>query len=109
MKYQSYQEYLASDEWEIKKQKRIEIDKGRCQMCGAIGTGFNKIHVHHLTYHNIFKENPYTDLVCLCKVCHEAVHRMMNRINDETGRRGWKDTLSYAEVSFKMESEELKA
>ncbi len=97
MKYQSYQEYLLSDEWEQKARKRKAIDKGQCQMCGTT----ENIHVHHLTYHNIFRENPYTDLVCLCEKHHQMVHRMMNRINDESGRRGWKDSLSYAQVTLK--------
>lgn len=95
-----YLEYLESAEWKKKAKKRIEIDKGRCQMCGCRGTNFNKLHIHHLTYHNIFNEDPYTDLVCLCDICHQAVHRMMNRINDESGRRGWKDSLSYAQVTL---------
>lgn len=28
---------------------------------------------------------------------------MMNRINNEFGRRGWKDTLSYAQVTVESE------
>lgn len=92
-----YEEYLLTDEWKEKAQKRIEIDGGECQMCGTT----ENIHVHHLTYHNIFRENPYTDLVCLCSNCHAAVHRMMNRVNNPFGRRGWKDSLSYAGTTLK--------
>lgn len=92
-----YEDYLLTTEWKEKAQKRIEIDEGKCQMCGTT----ENIHVHHLTYHDIFHENPYTDLVCLCEKHHKAVHRMMNRINNEFGRRGWRDTLSYAEVTLK--------
>ena len=46
-----YEDYLLTDEWKEKAQKRIEIDEGRCQMCGTT----ENIHVHHLTYHNIFQ------------------------------------------------------
>lgn len=99
--YNSYAEYLRSDEWRRRSSQRIKIDGGKCQMCGNT----ENIHVHHLTYHNIFLENVYTDLVTLCGSCHEAVHRMMNRINDPSGRRGWKDTLSYSTVSLDMEKE----
>lgn len=28
-----YADYLLTDEWKEKAQKRIEIDRGRCQMC----------------------------------------------------------------------------
>lgn len=94
-----YADCLLTDEWKEKAQKRIEIDRGRCQMCGTT----ENIHVHHLTYRNIFRENVYTDLVCLCEKHHKAVHRMMNRVNNPMGRRGWKDTLSYAQVTVESE------
>lgn len=94
-----YREYLLSEDWRRVAQQRIEIDGGKCVMCGCEGTNFNRLCVHHLTYRHIFDENPYTDLVTLCESCHKAVHRMMNRINDKSGRRGWKDTLTFSTIN----------
>lgn len=85
---ESYLDYLQSPEWKARADKRREIDRGMCQLCG-IET--ENLEVHHLNYFSLKKENPYTDLVCLCPRCHEAVHRMMCRITSPDGRRGWAD------------------
>lgn len=92
-----YDLYLLTSTWREKADKRLGIDKYKCQMCGCEGTPQNPLQVHHLTYHNIYNENIDKDLVTLCKVCHTHVHNMMNRVtNSETGQRGWKDTLPYS-------------
>ena len=92
-----YETYLRSDEWRRKAEERLELDGHKCQMCGCQGTATNPLQVHHLTYHNIYRENIDKDLVTLCKVCHQNIHNVMNRItNRTTGQRGWKDSLSYS-------------
>ena len=89
-----YKKYLTTQDWRKKADARLLIDHKRCQMCGCSGTSVNPLQVHHLTYNNIYRENPDKDLVTLCKSCHTSVHTMMNRItNSETGQRGWKDTI----------------
>lgn len=93
MYYPTYQDYLNSREWRRKAHKRALIDDFTCQMCGAHGTRSNPLHIHHLTYRNIYNENVFTDLVTLCNDCHIGVHKMMSRITDSNGRRGWKDSL----------------
>ena len=99
-----YRDYLASDEWEQRKRKRLAIDHHRCQMCGCAGTQMNPLNVHHLTYHNIRHEDVEKDLVTLCRSCHLGVHSMMNRCtNAATGQRGWKDQLSVSMVSLERE------
>lgn len=92
MKYNSYADYLKSEEWKEKARKRAEIDNFKCCMCGSCGTQNNPLQVHHMTYHNIYRENIYKDLTTLCKSCHKAVHRMMNRLT-APNIHGWKDTL----------------
>lgn len=64
----TYQEYLDSPAWEMKRDKVIERDGDQC-VCGAQAT-----EVHHKTYNNIGKE-PLSDLVALCKECHDRVHK----------------------------------
>ena len=96
-----YREYLKSDEWKRKRNRRIEIDGNRCQCCGCRGTMRNPLDVHHLTYHSIYHEDVDKDLVTLCRSCHQGMHSVMNRItNSETGQRGWKDSLSVSTVTL---------
>lgn len=63
----TYKEYLDSPAWEMKRDDVIERDGGQC-VCGAQASV-----VHHKNYYNIGKE-PLSDLVALCKECHERVH-----------------------------------
>ena len=63
--------YLKSNEW-----ANLKIDlfnkRGRiCEKCLST----DKLHVHHLTYKNIFKEEP-EDLIILCMECHKKEHRI---------------------------------
>ena len=60
----NYKEYLSSDEWKYKREKRILFDK-KCQICGR---PFD-LNVHHMTYKN-FPNEQYTDLITVCKNCH---------------------------------------
>ena len=62
-----YKEYMNSPAWLAKKRKVLERD-GRLCVCGG-----NATVVHHKTYDNIGKE-PLSDLVALCKHCHDGYH-----------------------------------
>lgn len=64
-----YTKYLKSEKWaEIKK--RLFKKRGKkCEKCGKI----NILHIHHLTYRNIFNEKD-EDLIILCNLCHEKAH-----------------------------------
>ena len=85
-----YERYLLTAQWKAKAEARKQIDNYTCQMCGRR----EDLQVHHLTYHNIMREDVQKDLVTLCGDCHRRVHRMMCRITDTTtGRRGWKDDI----------------
>ena len=65
----SYQKYLESDEWRDRRNKRIDLDEHKCQICGAR----HNLEVHHLTYARIFNED-IDDLITLCDKCHRTVH-----------------------------------
>lgn len=93
-----YEDYLQSDEWRKKAQQRLLIDNHKCQMCGR-GSDETVLSVHHINYRTFQHENPLTDLITLCPVCHERVHVMMCRItgyrSDGTPIRGWRTQLPY--------------
>ena len=66
---ETYKKYLNSPAWHRKRDSVIERDKGICVCCRAEGRV-----VHHTTYENVGKE-PLSDLVLLCKKCHDREHQ----------------------------------
>lgn len=100
MNNQQYMDYLKSDKWKKIAQKRMEIDHYRCTCCGCMGTQSNKLEVHHLSYKYIYEEEKrvYQDLVTLCHRCHKGLHNIMNRVTDESGRRGWRDNTHIPDI-----------
>lgn len=63
-----YLAYIQSEEWATIKNDLIML-YGCCVQCGSK----RKLEVHHLSYENIFNEEP-EDLVLLCKRCHLYQH-----------------------------------
>lgn len=88
-----YREYMESEKWRMIAEQRLKIDGYKCQGCGSRGSSTNPLEVHHLTYGHLYREEQdgkiYTDLVTVCHCCHKNLHRIMERITDEYGRRGW--------------------
>lgn len=66
-----YTEYLKSEKWaKIRQQKALEQNY-TCEKCGkVVKKGF---HIHHKTYER-FTNEPLTDLMFLCKDCHNSLH-----------------------------------
>jgi len=52
-----HQEILARDNW-------------RCQMCGSL----KNLDVHHLRRRSSFGDDSETNLITLCRQCHQALH-----------------------------------
>ena len=65
-----YNEYMNSPEWKVKREKRLKIDGGVCQVCERKAT-----EVHHLTYENL-KHEEMNDLVSLCRQCHNKAEEI---------------------------------
>lgn len=61
--------YYASPHWRAKREERLEQDHYACCWCGAT----SGLHVHHWRY-DLFEERT-SDLMTLCSVCHERIHR----------------------------------
>ena len=62
--------YLNSPEWKSIKRQRLAIDRYTCQSCNQSGLS---LEVHHLHYRT-FKSESLSDLVSVCRNCHEAIH-----------------------------------
>jgi 5-methylcytosine-specific restriction endonuclease McrA len=65
-----YQSYIHSDVWRAKAEAAIERAGGRCQVCN----GRSRLNVHHRTYQQLGREAD-TDLIVLCRFCHELFHK----------------------------------
>lgn len=85
----SYRDYIASDQWKLKRVKALtrsakKTRRPQCEVCGAHGKPYktprtrlnsteqqfrvddaNTLEVHHLTYKNFGDEHP-DDLIVLC-------------------------------------------
>lgn len=64
-----YKKYLLSKEW---AQLKVDLFDYRGRICEKCSSKYN-LHVHHLTYKNIFNEEP-EDLIILCDKCHKTAH-----------------------------------
>lgn len=64
---ETYDTYLWSPEWREKRSVVLARCEGRCG-CGEPAT-----EVHHLTYENVFEEQPH-QLLAVCRMCHARYH-----------------------------------
>ena len=94
LKSLDYENYLESPAWKVKRDAVIQRDGGQC-VCGAQAT-----EVHHKTYNNIGKE-PLSDLVALCRECHDREHEPYvppenpNGANNPPGEVYWDKFKTY--------------
>jgi len=75
--YKEKQEYLQSEAWQkLSNTIRVQSDF-TCAKCGNWG-----VETHHLHYVN-FEHEPLSDLVCLCRDCHQSIHDKYGYYNKE--------------------------
>lgn len=63
--YESYAEYLQSDEWRALREEVLARDNGTCIDCGCRAT-----EVHHRVYPAHIDETEVDQLVSVCRRCH---------------------------------------
>lgn len=66
-----YVEYMTSERWALRRKQYLKTHKRICVACMSP----KDVTIHHKTYRNMGNE-PDEDLVCLCKPCHTAYHRI---------------------------------
>jgi len=72
-----YHRYLLSDQWKELRLHIFERDNNICQHCKLNPAE----EVHHLTYNSIYKE-PLSDLISVCRTCHQQIHKSSFFEND---------------------------
>ena len=72
-----HRDYIKSKAWEKKRGETFFYHGDKCEICfeGDWRDG-KDINIHHATYKNIGQENCLTDLVVLCRQCHDKIHRL---------------------------------
>ena len=88
MSDKEYSNYLKSREWSIKRKKKLNLAKNRCQVCYSP----NNLDVHHRTYVR-FKHELMSDLTVLCRRCHALFHKRM-KLHKTKGRKTKKQKKS---------------
>ena len=70
MSREAKQKYLQSKEWRLLKATRLAMDSYQCKMCGTA----NNLECHHISYDRLGNENLSTDVITLCRDCHQKIH-----------------------------------
>lgn len=68
-RYESYQEYLASVEWAVIRERILTLDDYKCRDCGQPAT-----EVHHLRYPAMWGTETDDMLISLCRKHHRERH-----------------------------------
>lgn len=66
----TYRDYLKTEHWKKIKKEALERADFKCQLCNKRNL---PLHVHHNNYENLGHEKP-SDIIVLCKTCHEKHH-----------------------------------
>lgn len=79
--YLKYQRYIKGKSFKQIRELVLERDNWRCQCCGrGIEDGI-VLTVHHKTYAHLYNEKEHLeDLICLCEICHKAIHSAKGNI-----------------------------
>lgn len=75
-KKEQYEQYLRSQQWKIKRQEKAKLVEYVCEICGKIER--ENFEIHHKTYKN-FTHEKMSDLMFLCKECHQIIHNIPRR------------------------------
>ena len=68
----TYKEYLKTDHWKAMKLKALKRAGNKCQVCAST----IRLDVHHNDYGRLGGEL-MTDMVVLCRSCHDLFHGVM--------------------------------
>ena len=75
----TYNHYLKSAEWRKKRDAAMSRAGGTCEMCEQR----TATQVHHIRYPKRLGDEPLTDLLAVCRQCHEKGHGMIEHQRNE--------------------------
>ena len=89
----AYDEYLASPEWELKRQEIIFLAEGKCERCKER----RDLDIHHRHYESLGNEH-HADLEAMCKTCHNKADKERKKRNKRV--REWRGLNTYASKKY---------
>lgn len=75
-RYKTYNDFLESLEWKVKREAVMERSKGLCEVCDDGVTV--AVDVHHVKYPKRWGQEPITDLLAVCRKHHQILHGKVN-------------------------------
>ena len=86
---EKYQEFLNGDKYKLRNKMQVEFSKARSECmntynCKCAHCGEPAIDVHHIIPIEENGTNEQTNLICLCRACHQQVHRGVYKIDPKT-------------------------
>jgi hypothetical protein len=91
-----YIEYINSSAWKTKRQEAFKYYGKICYACESNNVSLD---VHHLTYAN-FDHEELSELVPLCRKCHELIHEEYNKLSFKTWAKLTQITLAHLIVAL---------
>ena len=73
-RYESYQHYLQSQEWQEIRQSVMERARGMCEVCREAGVLRKAMDIHHVRYPKLWGQEHLTDLLAVCRAHHRLLH-----------------------------------
>lgn len=77
--YLKYMRYIKSKEFKSLREEIFKRDNYTCKVCGwspEKDSDDRSLTCHHISYEHLYSEKDYLeDLITLCNVCHNAIHR----------------------------------
>jgi hypothetical protein len=99
--YRDYKAYLKSPHWFDVRRAYQESDLPQRCMCGS-----EEVQYHHLTYERIGAER-LTDLMPLCRQCHQMVHALERRGEIGLNFEGFED--AQRAMRYRLETTAIRA
>ena len=104
--YRNYSEYLQSETWTKIKKEILYRDSGKCRVCNSI----NNLHIHHRQYPKVYGEELLTDLITLCKYCHDLFHGLsgITKIKSSESMKKSKKKIRFEKLQARAEARAIK-
>ena len=83
-----YITYLQTPHWKQKRLDAIKYYFGKCCLCNSK----DNLDVHHKSYNNLFAE-PISDLIVLCRSCHNGQHEEVRRIKKDALEKSMEEDI----------------
>lgn len=87
-----YENYLQSDHWAGLRGSLFQKHGKRCMACNVSD---KPIHAHHLIYRAAMEDSTVDDLMPLCEVCHNSLHKIPFIVQQTELRPDWPSRVAF--------------